>query len=59
MNKNNNVLIVMFLLLILLIVLIINVIIHVKIYVVYSSGVGPIFLIGLIIFLIALFYFKG
>ncbi|MGX6445101.1 hypothetical protein ACWM35_17955 [Neobacillus sp. K501] len=59
MNRNKNVQVVVFLLFVLLIILIVNVILHVKIYIVYSTGVGPIFLIGLIIFLIVLLYFKG
>lgn len=59
LNRNKNVQIILFLLCVLLLVLIVNVITHLKIYIVYSSGVGPIFVIGLIIFLIILLYYQG
>lgn len=57
--RNRNVNIAIFLLFCLLIILIVNVFLHVKIYIVYSSGIGPLFVIGLVIFLIVLFYYKG
>lgn len=50
---------VILLLFILLVVHIIRIILHVRIYVVYSMGIGPVFLIGLIIFLIVFLYFKA
>ena len=57
--RNKNLKIILFLLFCLLITLIVNVLLHVKIYIVYSTGIGPLFLIGLILFLIGLLYFKG
>ncbi|PLS02451.1 hypothetical protein [Neobacillus cucumis] len=59
MKRNKNVQLTIFLLCILLIILIVHAILHIKIYFVYSTSLGPIFLIGLIIFLIALLYYKG
>ncbi|MFS0862015.1 hypothetical protein [Fredinandcohnia sp. 179-A 10B2 NHS] len=58
MYRNKNVNSVIFLLFILLLVLIVHVIIHVKVYIVYGASLGSIFMIGLIIFLILLLYFK-
>ncbi|MBT2757713.1 hypothetical protein J7E71_17635 [Mesobacillus foraminis] len=59
MRRNRNVNVIILLLTCLLIMLIVNVLIHVRVYIVYSSGIGPIFMIGFIIFLIALLYLKG
>ncbi|MCM3727058.1 hypothetical protein M3226_15345 [Neobacillus cucumis] len=59
MNRNKNVQLTIFLLSCLLIILIVHAILHIKIYFVYSTSLGPIFLIGLIIFLIAILYYKG
>ncbi|WP_175990550.1 hypothetical protein [Bacillus sp. Marseille-Q1617] len=59
MKRNANVNAVIFVLFFLLIIHVIRIILHAKIYIVYSMGVGPLFLIGLIIFLIVLLYFKG
>ncbi|WHY65089.1 hypothetical protein [Neobacillus sp. SuZ13] len=58
-NRNKNVQLTIVLLVCLLVILIIHALLHIRIYFVYSTGLGPIFLIGLIIFLIALLYFKG
>ncbi|WP_462410317.1 hypothetical protein [Neobacillus sp. Marseille-QA0830] len=59
MYRNKNVNIILILLSILVILVIAHVITHIKVYVVYSTGLGPIFVIGLIICLIVLFFFKG
>jgi hypothetical protein len=58
-NRNRNVQIAILVLLGILVILIIHAILHIKIYIVFSTGVGPILLIGLIIFLITLLYFQG
>ncbi|MCM3690752.1 hypothetical protein [Neobacillus niacini] len=58
-NRNTNVQLAILLLICLLIILIIHAILHIKIHIVYTTGVGPILLIGLIIFLIVLLYTKG
>ncbi|PEQ93226.1 hypothetical protein CN481_12920 [Bacillus sp. AFS006103] len=58
-NRNKNVQLTIFLLFCILIILIIHALLNIRIYFVYSTGFGPIFLIGLIIFLIALLFFKG
>ncbi|MCA1054004.1 hypothetical protein LCM10_03310 [Rossellomorea aquimaris] len=42
-----------------LIIHIVRIILHVKVYFVYSMGLGPLFLIGLIIFLIIFLFLKG
>jgi hypothetical protein len=57
--RKKNVNVIILLLVCLLIIIIINVVLHVRIYIVYTSGVGPIFIIFLIIFLIVLLYLKG
>ncbi|MDM5327090.1 hypothetical protein [Neobacillus sp. CF12] len=57
--RNRNVQIAILVLICILVILIVHAILHIKIYIVYSTGVGPILLIGLIIFLIALLYFQG
>ncbi|MEH7416833.1 hypothetical protein V7266_16225 [Neobacillus drentensis] len=59
MNRNKSVQLTIFLLCCLLMILIIHAILHIRIYFVYTTSLGPIFLIGLIIFLIALLYYKG
>ncbi|MGR3765519.1 hypothetical protein [Rossellomorea sp. NS-SX7] len=59
MNRKTNVNAAIFLLFFLLFIHVIRIILHAKIYIVYSMGVGPLFLIALIIFLILLLYFKG
>ena len=43
----------------LFIILVVNVILNLRIYIVYSSGVGPIFLVGLLILAIVVLYFKN
>ncbi|MCA1318350.1 hypothetical protein LC085_00375 [Bacillus tianshenii] len=49
---------IVFLAMLLVVILIVNVILHVRIYVVYSSGVGPFFFVGLIILTMVALYFK-
>ncbi|MFP7296716.1 hypothetical protein [Neobacillus niacini] len=58
-NRNRNVHMAILVLIGILVILIIHAILHIKIYIVYSTGMGSILLIGLIIFLIALLYFQG
>ncbi|MEH7073609.1 hypothetical protein [Neobacillus drentensis] len=58
-NRNRNVQLTIVVLVCLLVILIVHAILNIRVYFVYSTGIGPIFLIGLIIFLIALLYFKG
>jgi len=58
-NRNKNVQLTMLILVCLLIVLMINVILDIKIYFVYHTSIGPLLLMGIIIFLIVLLYFKG
>lgn len=48
-----------FILIFLLIIHVIRFILNAKVYIVYSMGVGPILLMGLIVFLIIFLYFKG
>ncbi|WP_251552268.1 hypothetical protein [Neobacillus muris] len=59
MYRNKNINIIILLLCCLLLAFIVHVLTHVRIYVVYSTGIGPILVIGLIIGLIVLLYFKG
>ncbi|MCM3117840.1 hypothetical protein M3610_21540 [Neobacillus sp. MER 74] len=58
-NRNKNVQLTIVILVCLLAILIVHALLNIRIYFVYSTGLGPIFLIGLILFLIALLYFKG
>jgi hypothetical protein len=57
--RNKNVNLILFLLFCLLLILVVHIIMNVRIYLVYSTGIGPILVIGLIIGLIVLLYFKG
>jgi hypothetical protein len=48
-----------FILVFLLIIHVIRFILYAKVYIVYSMGLGPILLMGLIVFLIVFLYLKG
>jgi hypothetical protein len=48
-----------FILVFLLIIHVIRFILYAKVYIVYSMGLGPILLMGLIVFLIVYLYLKG
>ncbi|KIY23088.1 hypothetical protein UB32_04850 [Mesobacillus subterraneus] len=56
MNRNKKLQVTIFLLLGLLLILLIHVILHTKVYVVFSASLGSVFLIGLILFLILYLY---
>ncbi|MEG9295307.1 hypothetical protein V6B33_02495 [Mangrovibacillus sp. Mu-81] len=59
-NKRNPLVnISIFILIFLLIIHVIRFILHAKVYIVYSMGLGPILLMGLIVFLIVYLYLKG
>ncbi|OIU71830.1 hypothetical protein [Rossellomorea aquimaris] len=58
-NRNPLVNISIFILIFLLIIHVIRFILNAKVYIVYSMGLGPILLMGLIVFLIIFLYFKG
>jgi hypothetical protein len=59
-NKRNPLVnISLFILIFLLIIHVIRFILHAKVYIVYSMGLGPILLMGLIVFLIVYLYLKG
>lgn len=58
LNRNKNMHLIIFLCIFLLIILVVNVILHIRIHIVYSSGVGPFIIIGLIILAIVVLYFK-
>ncbi|MBM7620091.1 hypothetical protein JOC95_001943 [Bacillus tianshenii] len=58
MRRHKHLHLIVFLAMLLVVMLIVNVILHVRIYVVYSSGVGPFFFTGLIILTMVALYFK-
>lgn len=56
-NKNTALIIILcFLLFLFLVVLVFR---HITVYFVYSSGIGPILFIGIMIFAIVMLFFKG
>ncbi|MDF1507073.1 hypothetical protein PZE06_02635 [Robertmurraya sp. DFI.2.37] len=59
MRRNRNMPIVLLLGLFLVLLLIILAIKHIKVYIVFSSGLGPFFLVALIILLMIVVFLKG
>ncbi|MEQ2528274.1 hypothetical protein EKG37_04125 [Robertmurraya yapensis] len=59
MRRNRNMPIVALLAVFLLVFIIVIAIRHIKVYIVFSSGLGPFIIIGLIILLILFVFFKG
>ncbi|KKI90407.1 hypothetical protein WQ54_20830 [Bacillus sp. SA1-12] len=59
MSRNKNKHLILLLGLLLLIILIVNILLYVKIHIVYTSGIGPFFQIGFIILAIIILYLKG
>lgn len=50
---------IIFLCILLLLYLVVNAFRYITVYLVYSSGIGPLIIIGVIIFAIIILYFKG
>ncbi|MCQ6277270.1 hypothetical protein JMM81_20560 [Bacillus sp. V3B] len=59
MKRNKNIPFILFLCLFLLIYLVVNAMQSIKVYFVYSSGLGPLLFIGFIISVIIVLYLKG
>jgi hypothetical protein len=59
LSRNKYMIPILVLCIFLLIILVVNVFLHIRIHIVYSSGVGPFLLIGLIIMAIVILYVKG
>ncbi|WP_142946965.1 hypothetical protein [Robertmurraya siralis] len=59
MRRNRNMPIVLLLGLFLVLFLVILAIKHIKVYIVFSSGLGPFFLVALIILLMIVVFLKG
>lgn len=59
LHRNKNMPLIILLCISLLIVLMVNAILNIKIYIVYSTGLGPLLIIGLIMLTIMILYLKG
>ncbi|MFJ7753649.1 hypothetical protein ACQKGI_09005 [Peribacillus muralis] len=59
MYRNKNTALVIFLCILLFLFLVVMAFRHITVYFVYSSGIGPLLFIGLIILAILLLFFKG
>ncbi|MGE6376065.1 hypothetical protein [Peribacillus muralis] len=59
MYRNKNTALVIFLCILLFLFLVVMAFRHITVYFVYSSGIGPLLFIGLIILAIMLLFFKG
>jgi len=58
MKRNKNAALIIFLSSILVIFLVVNALRHITVFIVYSSGLIPLIIIGILIFAILLLFFK-
>ncbi|PKF89558.1 hypothetical protein CW306_09660 [Bacillus sp. BA3] len=59
MYRNKNTALIMILCFLLFLFLVVLIFRHITVYFVYSSGIGPLLLIGVMVFAIVMLFFKG